>query len=424
MEARMNEALNLPDSMSRSRSLNFQMNGGSHEQCVAKQTELEFSIKELNIEKLQLKFKLEEFSFESNYLLKKAEEKISKLQNTEKVNRLEKVNLEQEIELVKKNLNEKLIDVKNESELLRIRLKVNENEIGELKKQNQDLVSSEKKTRIHLKKTRSELDTLKQSYANACAKINDYEAKFSMLQQSDVKEINLNLLNTAVSKDLKNQADFIEHLKTHMANLEIIGFEEKLDLLCEVAFNLKNSLSQESAKTQDMSYLHEQQLSCLANKVKVLEELVETLSVDLKKANKEKNESDNYLNMINDHMDTLTNKLDSYERKFNPENERLLKNFFKEFNECFTHLKNLTKQYFDLINLKNMDSHLMSTENLFSNLTNEQFVFDALDSEFLSTKIKEINRVKVCLATLVFELNTFKLADVVTKSQISRSQIV
>ena len=96
-----------------------------------------------------------------------------------------------------------------------------------------------------------------------------------------------------------------------MANLEIIGFEEKLDLLCEVsilwieifnlkwcyfcsifkvAFNLKNSLSQESAKTQDMSYLHEQQLSCLANKVKVLEELVETLSVDLKKANKEKNE--------------------------------------------------------------------------------------------------------------------------------------
>ena len=48
--------------------------------------------------------------------------------------------------------------------------------------------------------------------------------------------------------------------------------------------------------------------------------------------------------------------------------------------------------------------------NLVADLTNEQFVFDTLDSEFLSTKIKEINRVKVCLATLVFELNTFKLA--------------
>ena len=48
--------------------------------------------------------------------------------------------------------------------------------------------------------------------------------------------------------------------------------------------------------------------------------------------------------------------------------------------------------------------------NLVADLTNEQFVFDTLDSEFLSTKIKEINRVKVCLATLVFELNTIKLA--------------
>ena len=37
-----------------------------------------------------------------------------------------------------------------------------------------------------------------------------------------------------------------------------------------------------------MSELHEQQLSCLANKVTELEKLVETLSADLKKANKDK----------------------------------------------------------------------------------------------------------------------------------------
>ena len=75
------------------------MNGGSHEHCEAKQTELEFSIKQLNIEKLQLQFKLEELSFESSFLLKRAEENIVQLQKNEKVKCLEKIDLEKEIEL-------------------------------------------------------------------------------------------------------------------------------------------------------------------------------------------------------------------------------------------------------------------------------------------------------------------------------------